>query len=459
MNETLPVAVIGAGPVGLAAAAHLIERGLTPVIFEAGETIGANVRVWGHVRMFSPWEFTVDQACVRLLEAHGWRLPLRDDLPTGHDLIDRYLLPLSQLPEMCDHIHLNARVIAVSRRGIDKMKDAGRDDAPFLLHIVHSDGREARIEARAVIDASGTWQQPNPLGADGLKAVGETRHAGRIAYGIPDVLGAARSRYADQRVLVVGSGHSALNALLDLAQLQERHSRTQITWAMRGTGLARVYGGGADDALPARGRLGTRIRTLVEAGVVRIVSPFRVREIAPADPALRVIGDTLDDWRTVEVDQVIAATGSRPDLDLLRELRLDLDPALESPRALGPMIDPNLHSCGTVRPHGEAELRQPEKAFYIAGVKSYGRAPTFLLATGYEQVRSIAAALAGDWEAAHDVQLVLPETGVCSTDLAGGGAACCGAVSPEPALLSLASIPVNGLRVMAGSSEGPACCG
>ena len=50
-------------------------------------------------------------------------------------------------------------------------------------------------------------------------------------------------------------------------------------------------------------------------------------------------------------------------------------------------------------------------------MKSYGRAPTFLLATGYEQVRSIAAALAGDWTAARDVQLDLPETGVCSTTL------------------------------------------
>jgi hypothetical protein len=43
-------------------------------------------------------------------------------------------------------------------------------------------------------------------------------------------------------------------------------------------------------------------------------------------------------------------------------------------------------------------------------VKSYGRAPTFLMMTGYEQVRSVAAAIAGDMKAADDVRLVLPET-------------------------------------------------
>lgn len=83
------------------------------------------------------------------------------------------------------------------------------------------------------------------------------------------------------------------------------------------------------------------------------------------------------------------------------------------------MIDPEFHSCGTVPAHGAAVLAHPDKDFYIAGMKSYGRAPTFLLATGYEQVRSIAAALAGDQAAANQAHLELPETGVCSTDLGG----------------------------------------
>lgn len=456
MNSTLPVAVIGAGPVGLAAAAHLIERGETPIVFEAGSSIGANMLEWGHVRMFSPWEFTVDRASVRLLEAQGWQMPPPQELPTGRDLVERYLVPFSVLPQVREHIHLNARVMAVSRLNIDKMKDNGREDAPFVLHVLYGDGHEALIEARAVIDASGTWHNPNPLGSGGLPAIGEQRQAQHIFYGIPNVLGSHRKRYANKRVLVVGSGHSAINALLELAALKEIAPETTIYWAMRGKNLKQVYGGGEDDALPARGRLGTRIQAQVDNGNITIVSPFRLREITLAAAGINVIGESSDGLQTVQVDEIIATTGARPNLDMLRELRLELDCALESTRALGPMIDPNIHSCGTVRPHGEAELRHPEKNFYIVGMKSYGRAPTFLLATGYEQVRSVVAALVGDWEAARAVQLNLPETGVCSTDLSGEGGSCCGVPSSNdaPALIALGNIPVNAIGMQGANLQG-----
>jgi hypothetical protein len=143
------------------------------------------------------------------------------------------------------------------------------------------------------------------------------------------------------------------------------------------------------------------------------------------------------------VHQIVDATGFRPDLDMLREVRLDLDPVVEAPRALAPLIDPNQHSCGTVPPHGEQVLAHPDDGFYLAGMKSYGRAPTFLLATGYEQVRSIAAALAGDRAAADAVELNLPATGVCSSDLAleadgaSAGGSCCGTAPAEPQLVTL----------------------
>lgn len=444
--QKLPVAVIGAGPVGLAAAAHLLERGETPIVFEAGDSIGASVRAWGHVRMFSPWEFTVDSATVRQLSAYGWQMPPKDDLPTGDELVERYMQPFADLPNVRDHIQLNAQVVAVSRRDTDKMKDAGRDDAPFVLHVVYRNGAEALVEARAVIDASGTWTQPNPLGAGGLPAVGEKGSAAHIFYGIPDVRGADRERYAYRRVMVVGSGHSAINALLMLSELKDAYPETTILWAMRGKALQQVYGGGTSDQLSARGRLGTRIQAHVDAGTIEIISPFRIRHIALSEGGVSVAGETLSGLETIQVDEIITTTGARPQLDMLRELRLDLDASLESTRTLAPMIDPNIHSCGTVRPHGEAELRHPEKDFYIVGMKSYGRAPTFLLATGYEQVRSVVAALAGDWEAARDVQLCLPETGVCSTDFDGDGGSCCtpAAVVNPPAFLSLASIPVSG---------------
>lgn len=453
-ESTLPVAIIGAGPVGLAAAAHLLERGETPVIFEAGAQVGTNIRDWGHVRMFSPWSLTVDCASVRLLEARGWEMPIASDLPTGNELVNLYLEPLAAHPAIQSHLHLNARVVAISRRNVDKMKDAGRDDAPFVLHVIYETGEETLIEARAVIDASGTWHKPNPVGAGGLFAVGEKRNAARIHYGIPNLRGTHRERYTGKRVMVVGSGHSAVNALLELVEIQREQPATAIFWVMRGTNLQRVFGGGTNDALPARGSLGARIQAQINAGAITILSPFRIREIVETASGMKVTGETDDDLSTVPADEIIATTGARPDIDMLRELRLDLDPALESTRQLGPLIDPNIHSCGTVRPHGEAELRQPEKNFYITGMKSYGRAPTFLLATGYEQVRSVVAALTGDWDAARDVQLNLPETGVCNTDLNANGACCepdrtegssCGTVSAAPVLLSLSEIQVRTL--------------
>lgn len=97
-----------------------------------------------------------------------------------------------------------------------------------------------------------------------------------------------------------------------------------------------------------------------------------------------------------------------------------------------PLIDPNEHSCGTVGPHGARELVQDDPGFYLAGMKSYGRAPTFLMITGYEQVRSIAANIAGDREAAERVELKLSETGVCTRGGVEGGASfsCCGGPAP-----------------------------
>ncbi len=461
--KSKPVAVIGAGPVGLAAVAHLLERGETPLVFEAAPEVGANIRDWAHVRMFSPWEFTVDDATVCLLKQHGWQMPPLDDLPTGHDLLEQYMLPFATLPGVAEHIRTGARVQAISRQYIDKMKDTGREDAPFVLHIVCNDGTEELVQVRAVIDASGTWHKPNPLGAGGLPAIGEKRHEEHIAYGIPDVLGEAIARYANRRAMVVGSGHSAINALLELGQLKQTHPETQIYWAMRGSNLGRVYGGGEDDALPARGALGNRVKAMVDAGDITVVSPFRVREVQAADTGVRVVGETPDGLHAIVVDEIITATGARPDLSMLRELRLEIDPSLESARTLAPMIDPNIHSCGTVRPHGEAELRHPEKDFYIVGMKSYGRAPTFLLATGYEQVRSVVAALVGDWEAARDVQLNLPETGVCSTDFVDDvteGAACCGPSVPASLDISLDAIPVSGglINLTPPEASDDGCC-
>lgn len=416
-RETLPVAVIGAGPVGLAAAAHLVERGLEPIVFEAGAEVGASVRDWGHVRMFSPWAFNIDKAARRLLDAEGWNAPDPEAYPTGADIAERYLAPLARTRALKGRVHLNAPVAAVSRHRLDKVPDGGRAATPFELR-VGANGHERRVLARAVIDASGTWRRPNPGGAGGLPALGEIANADRLRHGMPDVLGAERARYAGRRTMVLGGGHSAIGTLLDLVALAEAAPGTEIVWATRKARVAEAYGGGAADALPERGALGRRLARAVAAGKLQVLAPFHLDAIERDGAALIARGAKAGQDAAVTLDEIIVATGFRPDLAPLGELRLGLDPALECPTALAPLIDPNLHSCGTVRPHGAAELAHPEADFYIAGMKSYGRAPTFLLATGYEQVRSIAAKLAGDHAAAARVELELPATGVCK----GGGA-------------------------------------
>jgi hypothetical protein len=430
-RSSMPVIVIGAGPVGLAAAAHLLARNLEPLVIERGNQVAANVSAWGHVRFFSPWRYSIDRAASDLLEATGWIAPDPDTYPTGHDLVSRYLRPLAEHPALRNRVRLDTEVISITRDGFDKMKSPGREDAPFLVTTRAVTGEEQHLLARAVIDASGTWSTPNPLGASGQPALGERTLRHRIAYGIPDVLGSARNRYASKRVLVVGSGHSAFNVLLDLVDLAVDAQGTQITWAIRKPveGVANLFGGGINDALPARGELGNRVRSLVESGNLRLVTGLRINRIEETPRGIVVSG--ADGMILPPVDEIIAATGFRPDLAPLSELRLALDPAVESPAALAPLIDPNLHSCGSVPPHGAVELGHPEHDFYIVGMKSYGRAPTFLMLTGYEQVRSVAAAIAGDWESARNVQLVLPETGVCSSSSVLGerGVSCCGATA------------------------------
>ncbi|TYP72382.1 NAD(P)-binding domain-containing protein [Paenibacillus methanolicus] len=432
MTNPLPTAIIGGGPVALAAAAQLVRRKLPFMLFEGGTQIGASVLSWRHVRMFSPWTFNIDSAAKELLLESGWIAPPQDEMPTGEELVKLYLEPLSELAPLKPNIHLESTVKAIYRKGFDKMKTAGRERAPFIVEYERQ-GRLLRAEASAVIDATGTWLTPNPIGASGSTAEGEKEFARQIAYGIPDSIGSNRDRYAGKNIVVVGSGHSAIQSLTLLHELKLQVPATTIHWALRKNAVTDAFGGGENDGLPARGELGTRANQYVQSGNVLVHAPFLIHRLTKdlATNKITLHGTKSDrDYAIDKIDEVIVAAGSRPDFSFLRELRYAADSVVESVPQLAELIDPNLHSCGTVRPHGEAELRQPEKNFYLVGSKSYGRAPTFLLATGYEQVRSVVAALAGDYEAAREVKLQLPETGVCSVPKPSASvtesAGCCG---------------------------------
>ena len=440
---THPLVIVGAGPAGLAAAAQAHARGIPTIVLEAGDTAGSAVLEWGHVRLFSPWSELVDPVAVGQLDAVGWVAPELASYPTGREWVDGYLEPLAAL--LADQpgidVRYRHRVVGVARAGRDRLVAIGREDVPFSVHVETPSGR-VTITARAVIDASGTWGTPNPLGSDGYPAAGEVQHADRIVYGIPD-LGRPEiaARYADKHVAVAGRGASAQNVLVALAQLAQQHPGTRISWLVRRHDATDAFGGGDNDQLEQRGALGEAARRVVTGGPVTTVTGFRTAGVDDA-PEGRLTLVSVDGRRVDDVDEVVVVTGFRPDHSWLSEVHLALDGELSAPVGLAPEIHPAYHSCGSVSPHGANLLRQPEGDLYLVGMKSYGRAPSFLTLTGYEQTRSVVAEIAGDHEAAARVELVLPETGVCGGsglfdgDDAGG---CC--APAESGLLTIGSTP------------------
>ncbi|WP_445257024.1 NAD(P)-binding protein [Nocardioides aurantiacus] len=446
-----PMVIIGAGPIGLAAAAYAVERDLDFVVLEGGTGAGAAVDQWGHVRLFSAWRELIDPAARRLLEAAGtWTAPDEATYPTGREWREDYLAPLAEVLDAHPRgtVRYDTRVVGVGRAGRDLLVDSGREDDPFAVHVQTPDGRE-RLLAGAVVDASGTWTKPNPLGADGYPALGERENAHRITYGIPDFTDrTAAARYAGKHVAVAGKGASAQGVLIGLVQLAQSDAAgepgTRVSWLLRRPSVGDAFGGGDNDELEQRGRLGQDAKAAASSGLVANVTQFRTESVTGGrDGRLSITstnGQQVDD-----VDEVIVVTGFRPDFSFLSEVRLDLDPSLGAPKVLADQIHPDHHSCGDVAPHGHRELTQPEPGLFLVGMKSYGRAPSFLAMTGFEQVRSVVAALAGDLEAADSVELVLPETGVCNgagafdaPDAVADAGGCCGA--PAPSELKLVTL-------------------
>ncbi len=443
-----PLVIIGAGPIGLATAANAVERGMDFVVLEAGTDAGAAIAEWAHVRLFSSWFELVDPAARRLLDAaDSWTAPDDGAYPTGGEWRTAYLQPLADLLDASPGgaVRYNSRVAGVGRAGRDLLVDSGRESDPFAVHVEGPAGPE-RLLASAVVDASGTWTQPNPLGADGYPALGETENATHITYGIPDFSDEGVAvRFAGKHVAVAGKGASAQGVLVGLARLARQDSATRVSWLLRRPSVGDAFGGGDNDQLEQRGKLGQDAKAAATSGLVTNVTQFRTESVTAQEDG-RLTVDSVNGQQVTDVDEIIVVTGFRPDFGFLSEVRLDLDPTLGSARTLADQIHPDHHSCGDVAPHGYQELKQPEAGLFLVGMKSYGRAPSFLAMTGYEQARSVVAALDGDLEAAGRVDLVLPDTGVCNgagafddpDDVASVGGGCCGTpAAAEPELITL----------------------
>lgn len=439
--KNLPIVVIGAGPIGLAAACRLLERGEKPIVIEKASEAGATILEWGHVRMFSSWAMNVDKSAVAMLEKAGWNMPTPEAFPTGEDLVRSYLAPLAELPEVAACIRYGHEVLSVTRWGMDKLKMPNRANVPFELHIRQACGDTLRILARAVIDATGTWSQPNPGGHSGVPAIGEPGHP-RVAYGIPDVQGFEAERYRDKDTVVIGAGHSAINALLDLTELNAGRKGT-VTWATRGQMPAiQSQSTAVDTLLPERSSGLARAVALVKRGVVQSAPGFTLEELRSTNGGRLLMSGLREGRRSIlEADELIVCTGFRPDLTMLRELQLDLDSWVEATAGVGKLIRQAMESGQAIpQPYGAQALAHPETDLFVVGMKSHGRAPNFFLSYGYEQVRSVAAWLCGDMEAATRIEFQMPEGATCSGC---GDGACCGSV--------------GGAQSCGGGASG--CCG
>lgn len=441
MNKIYPVIIIGGGPVGLAAAAHLCQRDMDFLLLELGSRVGDSVAEWGHVEMFSSWSLNTDPVAVQMLSSASWKRNDPDKFPTGHDLVEKYLEPLSRLPQIAPRILLNRKVRNVSRQ--QGKRFTNRSSSPFVLNTFNIETQETeRFYANQVIDASGTWKSPSPLGGFGYEIQGEENE--KIATGIPSVLDSHRETYLGKDTVVIGSGHSAIAVLNDLVELKRQAGNGKVTWIVRSD---KTEGGACKPAiLPGRGELESGARSLYEKNEIRLINNFYAQSISEkSDGKLFINGIREGRKSLVETDRIVATTGCRPDITMTRELQLQYDHLFECPVGVSELIvAAGARGEAIPAPHGYKAVLHPEPGYYVVGMKSHGRAQNFFLMSGYEQVRSVCAYVCGDIEAANKVEFEYPEDGVCGGACAEGS--CCGP----------ATVDVSGAAAACGAGG---CCG
>lgn len=395
------IAVLGAGPIGLEAALYARCLGYDVDVYERG-TVGENLRRFAHVRLFSPFRMNASSLGLAALEAQDphWAPPDADALLTAGELVESYLLPLSRSDLLVDSIREQVRVLAVGRDGSLKgelVGDASRGERPFRILLENADGQQQLAEADVVLDASGTFGNPNSLGRGGIPALGESAATGRIEHGLPDLSGEDRSRYANRRLLVLGAGYSAATNIIALAQLAEEEHETHITWITRRVtndieGPIPLI---ANDRLPERDRIARTANDIVRGE----------RDCLTHWPGTTIdrIESQGDGWvvhtvgrhaGTIEVDRILANVGFRPDSSIYSELQIHECYASSGPMKLAATLGSS-PDCLDQIGGGPQSLLNPEPNFYILGAKSYGRNSKFLIKIGLEQIRDVFKLIGG----------------------------------------------------------------
>lgn len=390
------IAIIGAGPIGLEAALYARLKNFEVVVLEKG-TVANNVRSWGHVRLFSPFEINSSEWGRGALPTSA--LPAADSLLTGAEFFEQYLLPLSQHSLLQGCIHENTRVVTIGKRHFwkgDVIGSRSRLGSPFTLLTQSVQNEEQIIEADFVLDCSGTFLNHNWLGDGGVPALGERQLADRIDYCLPDIAGKNHARFAGRRTLVIGSGYSAATAIVALGDLSELDADTEVFWLTRRpteTPLSEIDG----DTLRGRAELTARANELAASAKLRIdwLPASCVRQICTdTDGCIQVtIEEDAEQGglarKVVTVDNVIANVGYHPDRSLYEELQIHECYTSQGPMKLAAALMGETSSdCMAQGSPGTDTLKNPEPGFYILGAKSYGRDSRFLLRIGLEQIQS-----------------------------------------------------------------------
>ena len=386
------IAILGSGPTGLEAALAAVEAGFPFTLYEAAPEVAAHVRAWGHVRLFTPWELNVSPRMRR----HLSNAPDGAECPTGHELADKLLAPLAGLPAIAPHLRLGARVLAIGREGLLKHEEIAtpeRGRRPFRLLLADASGRERTERASVVIDATGTYGNPNRLGDGGIPAPGERSLGDAIRRSIPD-LSREAADWAGKTVLLAGAGHSAQTAARDLAALARDVPATRVIWALRNGEPS--WGSPEGDPLPERARLAADAEALA-AGASPAVEARRgvaVEELSRANGQVKVMLRKGAGAEEVLVDRILSLTGYVGDHELYRQLQVHECYATCGPIKLSAaLLGAAGGDCLAQTGHGVETLTNPEPGLFILGSKSYGRNNTFLMRVGWEQVAEVFGAL------------------------------------------------------------------